>query len=37
MWPALRIFTAMTDHDALHTGMIGCLRDLHLWTIAARG
>ena len=32
MWPASRIFTAMTDHDALHAGMIGCLRDLYEWT-----
>jgi len=32
MWPAWRIFTAMTDHDALHTGMIGGLRDLYCWT-----
>jgi DinB superfamily len=35
-WPAWRIFTAMADHDALHTGTIGCLRDLYLWTRAAR-
>jgi len=32
MWPAWRIFTCMTDHDALHTGMIGGLRDLYYWT-----
>ena len=32
MWPAWRIFTAMTDHDALHTGTIGALRDLYYWT-----
>jgi DinB superfamily len=36
MWPAWRIFTTMTDHDALHSGTIGCLRDLYLWTRAAR-
>jgi hypothetical protein len=32
MWPAWRIFTTMTDHDALHTGAIGNLRDLYCWT-----
>ena len=32
MWPAWRIFTSMTDHDALHTGTIGGLRDLYYWT-----
>ena len=32
MWPAWRIFTAMTDHVALHTGAIGNLRDLYYWT-----
>jgi DinB superfamily len=31
MWPAWRIFTTMADHDALHTGMIGGLRDLYYW------
>ena len=31
MWPAWRIFTAMIDHDALHTGTIGSLRDLYYW------
>jgi DinB family protein len=31
-WPAWRIFTAMTDHDALHAGTIGYLRDLYYWT-----
>jgi hypothetical protein len=36
MWPAWRIFTTMIDHDALHTGTIGCLRDLYLWRSAAR-
>jgi hypothetical protein len=28
-WPAWRIFTTMTDHDAHHGGEIGCLRDLY--------
>ena len=32
MWAAWRIFTSMTDHDALHTGTIGALRDLYYWT-----
>jgi hypothetical protein len=32
MWPAWRIFTSMADHDALHTGAIGALRDLYYWT-----
>ena len=32
LWPAWRIFTTMTDHDALHSGMIGALRDLYYWT-----
>jgi DinB superfamily len=31
-WPAWRIFTVMTDHDALHGGAIGCLRDIYRWT-----
>jgi hypothetical protein len=31
MWPAWRIFAAMTDHDALHAGTIGHLRDLYYW------
>lgn len=31
-WPAWRIFTEMADHDALHTGAIGALRDLYYWT-----
>jgi DinB superfamily len=30
-WPAWRIFTVMTDHDALHGGAVGCLRDLYRW------
>ncbi len=30
-WPAWRIFTAMTDHDAFHGGTIGYLRDLFYW------
>ena len=32
LWPAWRIFTEMTDHDALHCGTIGSLRDLYYWT-----
>jgi len=32
MWPGWRIFTTMTDHDALHGGAIGALRDLYYWT-----
>jgi hypothetical protein len=32
MWPAWRIFSTMTDHDALHGGAIGGLRDLYYWT-----
>jgi hypothetical protein len=31
-WPAWRIFCVMTDHDALHGGVVGCLRDLYRWT-----
>ena len=31
-WPAWRIFTEMADHDALHSGAIGALRDLYYWT-----
>jgi hypothetical protein len=31
-WPAWRIFWVMTDHDALHGGVVGHLRDLYLWT-----
>ena len=29
LWPAWRIFTTMSDHDALHCGELGCLRDLY--------
>jgi hypothetical protein len=32
MWPAWRVFWAMLDHDALHGGAIGHLRDLYRWT-----
>jgi hypothetical protein len=32
IWPAWRIFWAMTDHDAFHGGMIGYIRDLYYWT-----
>jgi hypothetical protein len=31
-WPAWRIFWSMADHDALHGGAIGQLRDLYAWT-----
>ena len=34
LWPAWRIFWAMLDHDALHGGAIGHLRDLYHWTPA---
>ena len=30
-WPAWKIFTVMADHDALHGGTIGFLRDLYFW------
>jgi hypothetical protein len=30
-WPAWRIFLTMADHDALHGGAIGQLRDLYHW------
>ena len=30
-WPAWRIFWTMADHDALHTGAIGQLRDDYQW------
>jgi hypothetical protein len=33
LWPAWRIFWAMIDHDALHAGAIGHLRDLYLWSV----
>ena len=32
LWPAWRIFWVMLDHDALHGGAIGQLRDLYHWT-----
>ena len=32
LWPVWRIFWAMADHDALHAGAIGNLRDLYAWT-----
>jgi hypothetical protein len=31
LWPAWRIFWTMIDHDALHGGAIGTLRDLYRW------
>jgi hypothetical protein len=31
-WPAWRIFWVMTDHDALHGGIVGHLRDVYRWT-----
>jgi hypothetical protein len=30
-WPAWRIFWSMADHDALHGGALGQLRDLYRW------
>ena len=30
-WPAWRIFWTMANHDALHTGAIGQLRDDYCW------
>ena len=30
-WPAWRIFWTMANHDALHTGAIGQLRDDYQW------
>jgi hypothetical protein len=30
-WPAWRIFWAMVNHDAVHTGAIGHLRDAYYW------
>jgi hypothetical protein len=30
-WPAWRIFLSMADHDSLHGGAIGQLRDLYRW------
>ncbi|TMF68592.1 MAG: DinB family protein [Chloroflexi bacterium] len=35
-WPAWRIFWAMADHDALHGGAIGALRDLYYWSATRR-
>lgn len=32
LWPAWRIFSVMTDHDAMHCGAIGHMRDLYHWT-----
>jgi hypothetical protein len=37
LWPAWRIFWAMLDHDSLHGGAIGHLRDLYRWTPTHRG
>lgn len=36
-WPTWRIFWTMVDHDALHGGAIGYLRDLHHWTHGSAG
>ncbi|HKF15649.1 MAG TPA: hypothetical protein VKF14_00375 [Candidatus Dormibacteraeota bacterium] len=36
IWPAWRIFSVLTDHDAMHCGAIGHLRDLYHWTHSAR-
>jgi hypothetical protein len=32
LWPAWRVFWTMIDHDALHGGAIGQLRDLYCWS-----
>ncbi len=32
LWPAWRVFWVMSDHDALHGGIVGGLRDLYHWT-----
>ena len=32
IWPASRIFTVLIDHDALHGGAIGQMRDLYYWS-----
>ena len=32
LWPAWRVFWTMIDHDSLHGGAIGHLRDLYYWT-----
>lgn len=36
LWPALRIFWTMIDHDAHHGAEIGCLRDVYRVTDGAR-
>jgi hypothetical protein len=36
LWPAWRIFWTMADHDALHGGAIGNLRDLYRWRHAGK-
>jgi hypothetical protein len=36
-WPAWRILWTMADHDALHGGAIGQLRDLYRWTAGGSG
>jgi hypothetical protein len=36
LWPAWRIFWTMADHDALHAGAIGNLRDLYHWRRARK-
>ena len=36
LWPAWRIFWTMADHDALHGGAIGNLRDLYHWRHAGK-
>ena len=30
-WPAWRLFAVMIDHDALHAGAIGCIRNIYAW------
>jgi hypothetical protein len=37
LWPAWRIFWAMLDHDAVHGGAIGHLRDVYRWQRAVGG
>jgi len=36
VWPASRIFTVLIDHDALHGGAIGQMRDLYFGAAGRR-
>lgn len=36
LWPTWRIFQVMADHDALHGGIIGGLRDLYFWSYCGK-